>query len=203
MGINNKIVIRNQQDIFNLATPKWRIFIMPLPCLEWTRAKSGCGYGNVRFQGRNWGVHRLAYELAVEKVPQNLVIDHICANPRCCKPSHLRVVTHRENIVSGIGFSGKNNRKSHCPNDHEYNNETTCYFIEKSGNLGRSCKICKSERDKNRTRVRKPTGNPVGRPKQTHCKRGHELSGENIQVRKDGYTACKICRNIREKRHSS
>lgn len=33
------------------------------------------------------------------------------------------------------------------------------------------------------------------RRKQTHCRHGHELSGLNLYMRKDGKRACKICKN--------
>lgn len=45
--------------------------------------------------------HRLAYELEVGPIPEGLVLDHLCNNPRCVKPAHLEPVTQRENLERG------------------------------------------------------------------------------------------------------
>ena len=37
--------------------------------------------------------HRVAYFLTYGEIPEGKVIDHICHNPRCCNPSHLRAVS--------------------------------------------------------------------------------------------------------------
>lgn len=36
--------------------------------------------------------------------------------------------------------------------------------------------------------------------RQTHCKRGHPLSGENLKIRTDGSRQCKQCARYRERR---
>ncbi len=50
---------------------------------------------------RECGAHRLAYELEVGPIPDGLVLDHLCNNPRCVKPAHLEPVTQRENLERG------------------------------------------------------------------------------------------------------
>lgn len=47
-----------------------------------------------------------SYRLAVRlrdgvKVPNGMVVDHLCRVPACCNPLHLDVVTHRENVRRG------------------------------------------------------------------------------------------------------
>jgi len=32
--------------------------------------------------------------------------------------------------------------------------------------------------------------------KKTHCKRGHELSGRNLIIKKDGNRRCRTCKNV-------
>ena len=41
---------------------------------------------------------------------------------------------------------------------------------------------------------------PNGKEKQTHCKRGHPLSGDNLYTSKDGYRHCKTCHKITTKK---
>lgn len=37
----------------------------------------------------------------------------------------------------------------------------------------------------------------MGKRKQSHCRRGHELSGDNVGVRTDGTRWCKTCDRMR------
>ena len=79
-------------------------------------------------------LHRLSYETFKEKIPDGLVIDHLCRNPRCCNPDHLEPVTSYENTKRGIAWAPK--------------------FI---------------------------------------CKRGHEISGDNIKLKVGGGKQCLRC----------
>jgi hypothetical protein len=42
-------------------------------------------------------VHRHVYEELVGPIPEGLVLDHLCRETLCCRPSHLEVVTLAEN----------------------------------------------------------------------------------------------------------
>lgn len=66
-------------------------------CWIWTAAKSELGYGIIRVAGKNVPAHRFVYELHRGKIPSGLHIDHICHNPSCVNPSHLRPATDKEN----------------------------------------------------------------------------------------------------------
>jgi len=48
------------------------------------------GYGST-------SAHKLAYLLTKGPVPPGLVIDHLCSTMPCVRPSHLEVVTVKEN----------------------------------------------------------------------------------------------------------
>ena len=70
-------------------------------CWEWTGSRrpgraSSVGYGQMRFEGRNYFTHRLAYQLWVGPIPDGLTIDHLCRNTLCFNPAHLEAVTIQE-----------------------------------------------------------------------------------------------------------
>jgi hypothetical protein len=72
-------------------------------CWLWQKAKTSQGYGNVRFQGKNYVAHVLAYLLAHGPKPEGLDLDHICRNRNCVNPDHLEPVTRQENLARGLG----------------------------------------------------------------------------------------------------
>lgn len=41
---------------------------------------------------------------------------------------------------------------------------------------------------------------PQGAPKRTHCYQGHELTPENVYLRRDGNRECRICKRARKER---
>jgi hypothetical protein len=109
-------------------------------CWLWTGATNDKGYGQVRRvrDGRSVivYVHRLLYELLVGPIPEGHELDHIkangCTSTACVKvladehgPAHLEPVTHAENQRRGDGASGRNARKTHCDNGHEFTPENT------------------------------------------------------------------------------
>lgn len=111
-------------------------------CWNWKGSQNGTGYGKVFLNKKYWYVHRFSYELHIGKIPEGLVIDHLCRNRACANPEHLEAVTQKINIQKGL--SGKhtnhfNNFKTHCPQGHEYTKENT-YFRKIKKN--RRCKIC-------------------------------------------------------------
>lgn len=53
--------------------------------------------------------HRTAYELAKGPIPDGLTVDHLCFNPICCNPAHLRLLTRAEN--AGNKSSGWHERQ--------------------------------------------------------------------------------------------
>lgn len=75
-------------------------------CWNWTAAKDEKGYGLFRTGGAQKHMsraHRFSYELHVAPIPAGLLIDHICHNTSCVNPSHLRVVTNKQNTENLIG----------------------------------------------------------------------------------------------------
>lgn len=59
------------------------------------------GYGKVRYQGRQWKAHRLAFLLHHRHDPKGMVL-HSCDNPPCINPAHLREGTAKENTFDMV-----------------------------------------------------------------------------------------------------
>jgi len=59
-------------------------------CYEWQGATVN-GYGVIKHKQKQSLAHRFVYEIFVGKIPKNGVMDHLCYNPLCVNPDHLRV----------------------------------------------------------------------------------------------------------------
>jgi hypothetical protein len=91
-------------------------------CWEWTACKNALGYGRFSVAGKPKLAHRVSYEISVGHVPDGAELDHICYNPGCVNPGHLRVATHSDNQhnrvrqknntsgFKGIGFISARNK---------------------------------------------------------------------------------------------
>lgn len=66
-------------------------------CWEWAGTIGTRGYGGVTVSGKQYGVHRLAYETWVGPIPDGLLIRHDCDNPPCINPAHLKPGTEADN----------------------------------------------------------------------------------------------------------
>lgn len=105
-------------------------------CWLWTANKDDFGYGRVNVTANKkpfvYRAHRLAYEITVGNIREDRILDHICHNPACVRPDHLRQVTRKQNVenLSGAcrnsksGFRGvfwhKQNRKWRVMVTHRY-----------------------------------------------------------------------------------
>lgn len=83
-------------------------------CWEWTgyvtnKGKAGREYGFVMINGGRQIVSRLVWEAVNdEPIPLGLEVCHKCDNPKCWRPDHLFLGTHRENMEDRA-LKGRNN----------------------------------------------------------------------------------------------
>jgi len=91
--------------------------------------------------------HRVSFMLHKGEIPKHLQIDHICRKRDCVNPSHLELVTVKENILRGEGLAAINSRKTHCINGHEYA-PPNLYYTKSSGVKYRRCRECDTARSK-------------------------------------------------------
>lgn len=103
--------IREQDAAFGderLPPKFWtRATVMPDGCWEWIGPRlprgSGAGYGRYSDAGKSWQAHRASYTALVGEIPADRpLLDHLCRNRACVRPSHLEPVTNRENTRRGL-----------------------------------------------------------------------------------------------------
>jgi hypothetical protein len=114
-------------------------------CWTWTALTNRDGYGRFWFQGRGQLAHRVAHVLTIGEIPKGMEVDHLCRNRACVRPSHLEVVTRRENQLRGFGPPGIRARSTHCVHGHPFDDENTRRYKG-----WRYCRACQRERDRAR-----------------------------------------------------
>jgi hypothetical protein len=71
-------------------------------CWEWTGQKTVRGYGQFWFKDGNVRAHRFSYLLKYGFIYSDLICMHVCDNPGCVNPSHLKLGTIRDNTQDMI-----------------------------------------------------------------------------------------------------
>lgn len=165
----------------------WQRYVMP----------NGYCYIGVGGRGNNQYAHRVSYERFKGPIPDGMQVDHLCRVRHCVNPDHLEAVTQRENALRGVSFSAQNARKTHCDRGHLLSGDnlivrstwracracqtltrqahrSTPEYKTKRAALRRAAKASRPPREK------MPPRN--GNTGKTHCKRGHELIGDNLKI---------------------
>lgn len=67
-------------------------------CWEWTGVLNG-GYGQLSVRGKRILAHRFSLQTFLKRlIPSTLEVRHMCNNPKCINPEHLKEGTHSENM---------------------------------------------------------------------------------------------------------
>jgi len=129
-----------------------RLVRQPNGCLELPGFRDKDGYGAIKEDGVQKRAHRVAWTLAHGPIPEGMRVLHHCDNPPCCEtePSeaypegHLFLGTNADNMADCLskGRHG-NQKKTHCPDRHEYT-EANTYVHPVTGH--RSCRTCMTTR---------------------------------------------------------
>ena len=108
-------------------------------CWEWPgtrRKKDGRAMA-----GRAFYAYRAVYEAATGAPCPSGSAHHLCENPGCINPMHLKFVTQGEHLAEH-DLAGDNHQadKTHCPQGHPYDEANTYHW-----NGERHCRICRRE----------------------------------------------------------
>lgn len=97
----------------------------PDKCWEWTAWTNHKGYGKIKIQGKMKFSHRVVFEETFGPIHNGLYVMHICDNPKCCNPNHLKQGTllennqdrHRKGRTKANFLKGDKNIKAIISND--------------------------------------------------------------------------------------
>jgi hypothetical protein len=118
-------------------------------CWEW-QDHLNKGYGSMRMRphGR-FPAHRISWEWSTgKKIPDGLVIDHLCRNRCCVNPNHLEPVTNYENTIVRGDTLGPWRHRDECAAGHPYTDENTHIYVKPNGAIWRICITCRRKRDR-------------------------------------------------------
>jgi hypothetical protein len=167
-----------------------------MECIEWGGATDAKGYGICyarRFGKLIRRAHVLAWIDANGRLPlPGEQVRHTCDNPPCINPVHLLIGSAKDNSQDAVSRGRlAQQRKTHCPKGHPYEGNSYSYETP-AGGKNRLCKICAQARAAAQ-RARGPVDPATVRRTKTHCKRGHELTTDNVYLGKNGGRTCKTC----------
>ena len=109
-------------------------------CWLWTGTDNGQGYGVLRWHGRQWRAHRLAYEVLRGPIHAQ-TLDHLCPRQNRAQPNHLEPVPNKDNVLRGNGITAQNKRKTHCKYGHPITG------VERHPDrIGRRCLTCGAQK---------------------------------------------------------
>jgi len=100
-------------------------------CWNWIAGKDKDGYGLFKLNGKSIRSHRFSYYVYNNFIDQSLMVLHICDNPSCVNPDHLKQGTAQDNITDMDNKNRRNmksgaRKTSHLSEDDIINMRQMC-----------------------------------------------------------------------------
>ncbi len=70
------------------------------------------GYPRI-FRGKDKRMSRYIYSLLHGEIPPGMIVMHTCDNPRCINPDHLKLGTHKDNMLDKVKKGRSKNISQH------------------------------------------------------------------------------------------
>src|SRR5215471_14350158 len=80
-------------------------------CLLYMGRLDENGYARISCQGKNRIGSDAVYEMVHGTIPEGYEVDHICHNRCCVEPTHLRLLTHQQNVIYIKAYVEKRNQR--------------------------------------------------------------------------------------------
>jgi hypothetical protein len=80
-------------------------------CLLYMGRLDEDGYARISCKGKNRIGSDAVYEMVYGPIPEGYEVDHICHVRHCVEPTHLRVLTHRQNVIHIKAYMEKRHQR--------------------------------------------------------------------------------------------
>lgn len=78
-------------------------------CWEWAASFRG-QYGKIKIKGKHYSSHRISFYLENGYLPEHMLVCHKCDNPKCVRPDHLFLGTHKDNSQDMVSKGRRRNQ---------------------------------------------------------------------------------------------
>lgn len=112
-------------------------------CWLFTGGQDKDGYGKIKFNGKTYSAHRLAWRNWVGEPINQILHKPICPNKHCFNPEHLYDGTHSDNMRDrreAGDYINHSQFNRFCARGHRVSEENT--YVNK-GTGHRQCRICR------------------------------------------------------------